>query len=199
MEDGVEAARLGADAIGLVFYPRSPRRVTPEQARAILDALPPFVTRVGLFVDPDPAWVWTVLAALPLDLLQFHGQEAADLCTAFDRPYIKAVQVRPDLDLAAFMAAHPRSQGFLLDAWHPRVPGGSGARFDWNLFPRGAGRPLILAGGLGPDNVAEAIRRTRPWAVDVSSGVEAVRGVKDAAAMAAFMAGVRRAYSEDSD
>lgn len=192
-EDGVEAARLGADAIGLVFHPASPRAVTPEQASAIVAALPPFVTAVGLFVDAPAERVRQVLAAVALDLLQFHGEEPAAYCEGFDRPYIKAVRMRDGLDAAAAAAAHPRARGVLLDAYRPEAAGGTGHRFDWDRVPRDLGRPVVLAGGLDPDNVAGAVAAVGPYAVDVSSGVEARKGAKDPVRMAAFLEAVRAA------
>ncbi|MBI5461265.1 MAG: phosphoribosylanthranilate isomerase [Gammaproteobacteria bacterium] len=191
-EDGLEAARLGADAIGLVFYAPSPRAVSLERAAEIAAALPPFVTRVGLFVDAQPAEIEAVLAAVRLDLLQFHGDETEAECARFGYPYLKAVSMRPGRDIAAALRDYPSASGFLLDAYHPAVPGGSGECFDWERVPTGRARPIVLAGGLTPDNVAEAVRRVRPYAVDVSSGVEAAKGIKDATKMAEFIRGVRR-------
>jgi phosphoribosylanthranilate isomerase len=190
-EDARMAVELGADAIGLVFYAPSPRNVAPEQARAIIAAIPPFVTAVGLFVDPAPGEVESVLRRCPLDLLQFHGDETPDFCCGFGRPYIKAVRVRADSDLVQYLSRYQEARGWLLDAYHDRLYGGTGAAFDWKLIPRDLARPVILSGGLTPDNVGEAVRQVRPWAVDVSSGVEAAKGVKDAAKIAAFIAGVK--------
>ncbi len=193
LEDALAAIEAGADALGFVFYAASPRVVSPAQAAAILAQLPPFVTSVGLFVDASEAELRDTLAQVPLDLLQFHGNESNADCARFGRPWIKALRVQPGQDLAAVMAEHPDARGILLDAWHPELPGGTGLQFDWNLVPADSRRPLILAGGLTPDNVAEAIRQTRPYAVDVSGGVEYAKGVKDAAKIHAFMAGVRSA------
>ncbi|MGZ8242728.1 MAG: phosphoribosylanthranilate isomerase [Methylomagnum sp.] len=190
--DAVAAVRMGADAIGLVFYPPSPRHVSVEIARAIVTALPPFVTVVGLFVDEDPETVLGVLDQVRIDLLQFHGDEDPAYCTAFAKPYIKALPMKPGVDLAATMAAHGKASGFLLDAWHPDAMGGTGSRFDWNLIPPEHADALILAGGLEPGNVAEALRTVRPYALDVSSGVEAAKGIKDADKMAAFLTEVQR-------
>jgi len=192
-EDGLEAARSGADAIGLVFYSRSPRAVDVTRALEIIAVLPPFVTRVGLFVDAGEDDVRAISKKVPLDLLQFHGNEPADYCRMFDKPYIKAVAVSQEVDIAARLRDYGDAAGFLLDAWHPEVPGGSGERFDWRLVPDEAGKPVILAGGLQPDNVAAAIRQIRPYAVDVSSGVEAAKGIKDAAKLKAFFRGVQSA------
>ena len=190
-EDARAAAELGADAIGLVFYAPSPRSVGAEQARAIVAALPPFVTAVGLFVDPAQDQVEAVLRRCPLGLLQFHGDEAAGFCGGFGLPYIKAARVRADADLVQYLSPYQGAQGWLLDAYHERLYGGSGETFDWKLIPRQLARPVILSGGLTPDNVAAAVRQVRPWAVDVSSGVEAAKGIKDAAKIAAFIAGVK--------
>jgi phosphoribosylanthranilate isomerase len=191
--DALAAAQAGADAIGLVFFEKSPRHVTVEGARHILAALPPFVTSVGLFVDAPAESVRAVLAALPLDLLQFHGEEEPTYCRAFGRPYLKAVRVRPGVDLVKYAARYPDARGLLLDAFVEGVAGGTGQSFDWALIPPGLPVPVVLSGGLTAANVGEAIRRVRPWAVDVSSGVEAAKGIKDAALIAAFMQGVRNA------
>ena len=190
VEDARAAVELGADAIGLVFYAPSPRNVGPQQARAIVAAIPPFVTVVGLFVDPTRDQVESVLRGCGLNLLQFHGDEAPDFCGAFGLPYIKAARVRADADLVQYLSPYHAAQAWLLDAYHERLYGGSGEAFDWKLIPHDLARPVILSGGLTPDNVGAAVRQVRPWAVDVSSGVEAAKGVKDAAKIAAFIAGV---------
>ena len=191
--DDVRAAvEAGADAIGLVFYPPSPRYVDFDAAARLAALIPPFVTTVGLFVNPDPAFVREALARVPLQLLQFHGDEHDAACAQYGRPWIKAARMRPGLDLIEFAASHPGAGALLLDAFVEGY-GGGGKVFDWSLIPAGLGRPLILSGGLDPDNVSEAVRRVRPWAVDVSSGVEAGKGIKDAARIAAFIAGVRHA------
>ena len=191
VEDARIAVESGADAIGLVFYAPSPRSVGLEQARAIVAAIPPFVTTVGLFVDPAPDEVESVLRRCSLGLLQFHGDEAPEFCCRFGLPYIKAAQVRADADLVQYLSPYHAAQGWLLDAYHEQLFGGTGEPFDWTLIPRDLARPVILSGGLTPDNVGMAVRQVRPWAVDVSSGVEAAKGVKDAAKIAAFIAGVR--------
>lgn len=188
--DGIEAARLGADAIGLVFYAPSPRAVSVAQARAVCAALPPFVSVVGLFVDAPAAEVLAVLQAVPLDVLQFHGDEAPAYCAAFGRPYLKALRMRDGLDVAAEAQRYASAQGLLLDTYVPGEAGGTGQAFDWRRVPQDLNKPIILAGGLTPDNVAEAIRISRPYGVDVSGGVEQVKGIKSAAKMAAFMRGV---------
>jgi len=186
-EDALAAGRLGADAIGLVFYPRSPRHVSVEQAQAIVAALPPFVSVVGLFVDESPERVSEVIRQVRVDLLQFHGDESPAYCHSFGRPYIKAIRMRPGTDLLKVAAEHRAASGLLLDADDPQAKGGTGKSFDWALIPPDCPLPVILAGGLRPDNVAEAMRQVRPYALDVSSGVEAAKGVKDAEQMAAFL------------
>jgi phosphoribosylanthranilate isomerase len=187
LQDARYAVEAGADALGFVFYEKSPRHVGAAQAAALCAALPPFVTAVGLFVDAEPDFVSAVLAQVPLDLLQFHGDESPADCAAFGRPYIKAIRVRPETDLLKCAADFAAARGLLLDAWVPGVPGGTGERFDWNLIPAQLPKPVILSGGLAPGNVAEAVRRVRPWAVDVSSGVEAAKGIKDPDLVAQFV------------
>jgi len=190
VEDALAAAEAGADAIGLVFA-ASPRRIDLATARAIRHALPPFVATVALFVNPSRDEVGAVLDQVAPDWLQFHGEEPPAFCAGFDRPYFKAARVRPDLDLLQYAALYADAGALLLDAWSPDAHGGTGHRFDWGLIPRALPKPVILAGGLDAGNVAEAIRAVRPWAVDVSSGVEAAKGIKDAAKVAAFMKEVR--------
>jgi len=209
VEDGLVAARLGADAIGLVFWSGTPRVVTLEKARAIVTALPPFVSVVGLFVDPVPADVRATLAAVPLDLLQFHGHEAADFCRGFGLPYVKALPVAAGVEEAGLLESATRysdAAGLLFDAPPAGgLPGGTGRTFDWSTLPTGLAQQVVLSGGLSAANVADAIRRVRPWAVDVSSGVEAldaagapIKGIKDAARMAAFIEEVRNADDRSS-
>ncbi len=190
------AGELGVDAIGLVFYARSPRAVSPEQAAAVVAACPPFLTTVGLFVDPDPGAVEGILDRVPLDLLQFHGDECPSDCRRYGRPYIKAIPAGDGTDVRRYAQAYPDAQGFLIDSHAKGETGGTGMAFDWRLWPSDLDRPLILAGGLSPDNVAEAIRRLAPYGVDVSSGVESERGVKDPQRMIAFCREVRRADAE---
>ncbi|MDP1539627.1 MAG: phosphoribosylanthranilate isomerase [Moraxellaceae bacterium] len=185
------AVNAGADALGFVFYAPSPRAVTVEQASPLVMATAPFVSTVGLFVDADAEYVRTVLTELPLSLLQFHGEEDNAFCASFGKPWIKALRVRPEDDVAARMLAWPDAHGFLLDAWHPSAPGGTGHQFNWQQVPQQSAKPLILAGGLTADNVGLAIRSTKPFAVDVSGGVEYSHGIKDASKINAFMAGVR--------
>jgi phosphoribosylanthranilate isomerase len=193
VQDGLAAVRLGAHAIGLVFYDASPRAVANKQARMIVDALPPFVTAVGLFVNAEPDAVRKTLAEVPLQLLQFHGDETPAYCSAFGVPYLKAVRVKPGVDLLPYGHDFREARGLLLDAFVEGVRGGTGATFDWNLIPRDLALPIVLSGGLDAGNVEAAVRAVRPWAVDVSSGVEAAKGIKDAAKIEAFMNGVRNA------
>lgn len=194
VEDALAAAALGVDAIGLVFAARSPRRVPLEAAGAIARALPPFVACVALFMDDDPAFVRATVEALAPDLLQFHGAEEAAYCESFDHRYLKAVPMagrgREAIVVAA--RAHPRAAGLVLDGHGLGEPGGSGRAFDWSEARAEGLPPLIVAGGLNPDNVAEAIRVAAPWAVDVSSGVETAPGLKDHGRMARFVEEVRR-------
>jgi phosphoribosylanthranilate isomerase len=193
VEDGLAAARAGAHAIGLVFHPDSPRMVSVDGAREIARSLPPFVTAVGLFVDAPTEEVRAVLETVPLQLLQFHGEEPPDYCGGFPLPYIKAVRVRAGVDLLQYAARYSAAKGLLLDAFVAGSQGGTGSAFDWDLIPSSLPLPVVLAGGLTADNVGEAIRRVRPWAVDVSSGVEREKGIKDAARIAAFIRGARHA------
>lgn len=189
-EDLLCAVEAGADALGLVFYPPSPRFVDLPTAAALACAVPPFISIVGLFVNADPAVVRATLAALPIHLLQFHGDEDEGYCRQFERPYIKAARVRPGMDLIQYAAGFPSAQAILLDAFVESY-GGGGKVFDWALVPDTLGKPLILSGGLDADNVAAAVRRLRPAAVDVSSGVEASKGIKDGAKIRAFAAALR--------
>lgn len=192
-EDALAAARLGAHAIGLVFYAGSPRAVTAVQARAIIDALPPFVTPVGLFVNAEAGVVRETIAATRIQLLQFHGDEPAEFCTGFDLPYVRAIRVGAETDLLQYAREFRTAKALLLDAWVEGARGGTGTVFDWSLIPHDLPLPVILSGGLNAGNVEQAVRRVRPWAVDVSSGVEAAKGIKDAVKMEAFMTGVRNA------
>ncbi|MBV2263693.1 MAG: phosphoribosylanthranilate isomerase [Thauera sp.] len=191
-QDVRAAVASGADGIGFVFYPPSPRAVSIEQAAELVALLPPFVASVGLFVNPAPGEVEAVLARVPLQLLQFHGDENESDCARHGRAWIKAARMRPGVDLLEFAASYPRASGILVDAFVDGY-GGGGKTFDWTLIPAGFTRPLVLSGGLDADNVGDAVRRIRPWAVDVSSGVESAKGIKDADMIAAFIAGVRHA------
>jgi phosphoribosylanthranilate isomerase len=192
VEDALAAVHSGADAIGLVFYQRSPRHVSIAQARQLADALPPFVSTVGLFVDADAAFVREVLASVPLDLLQFHGDETAQYCAQFSRPYLKAIRVKAGIDLLQCGSDFRSAKGLLLDAHVEGVPGGTGTAFDWTLIPGQLPLPVILSGGLDAENVAAAIKQVRPYAVDVSSGVESSKGIKDTAKLAAFINEVKQ-------
>lgn len=192
IEDALIAAEAGADAIGLVFYAKSPRAVSIQQARDIVAALPAFVTTVGLFVNASREELNDVLAGVALDLLQFHGDESPAECESYQRPYIKALRVKPGDDIAQLAAPYAKARGILLDTYVPGVPGGTGAAFDWSLVPSGLLQPVILAGGLSAANVQAAIEQVRPYAVDVSGGVEAGKGIKDAAKIRAFMQAVGR-------
>jgi phosphoribosylanthranilate isomerase len=190
--DGVAAAQAGADAIGLVFYPKSPRYLSAERAIEIRDALPPFVQTVALFVNADAAQVSQVLGRVKPGALQFHGDETPEFCAQFGVPFVKACRIRPGVDVQQYLQAFSRAAAWLVDSFVPEY-GGVGESFDWSLVPRGLARPLILSGGLAQKNVALAIRAVQPWGVDVSSGVESAKGIKDAGKMTAFVAEVRNA------
>jgi phosphoribosylanthranilate isomerase len=187
------AARAGADAIGLVFHDASPRAVEPEQARAIAREVPAFVTVVGLFVNRDARFVRDVMARVPLGMLQFHGDEPPDFCDQFGLPWMRAFRVEPGVDLLECGLRFSRSAALLLDAHVPGQHGGTGTAFDWSLVPAALARPVVLSGGLNPGNVGRAIREAKPWAVDVSSGVEVRRGVKDDRLIEEFVRSVRDA------
>jgi phosphoribosylanthranilate isomerase len=191
IEDAQAAARAGADAIGLVFEPASPRYVELDRAQAISASLPPYVTVVGLFVNAAPDRIREVLSRVHIDLIQFHGAETPAQCRLYPRPYIKAVSMRESVDLHSAQSAYGDAAGLLLDAYSPTAAGGTGTAFDWTRVPRDLEKPVILAGGLTPMNVAEAIRTVRPYAVDVSSGVESSKGIKDAGVIAAFFEAVQ--------
>lgn len=195
-DDARRAVAAGADALGVVFYEPSPRAVNLAQARLVAQAAGPFVTLVGLFVNAEAATVQEALTQVPIQLLQFHGDEDARYCEAFNRPYIKAIRMRPELDVLDIMAQHPRAQGFLLDAYRPGVPGGTGESFDWRRVPRTSERTIILAGGLTPDNVAHAVESTQPYGVDVSGGVEAGPGLKDQHKMNLFIHNAKHTIGE---
>jgi phosphoribosylanthranilate isomerase len=199
VEDGLAAAAAGADAIGLVFYAASPRAVSVTQAAAICAALPPFVTTVGLFVDADADHIARVLAQVPLALLQFHGNESALDCTRYGRPYIKALRMRENSDIDAEWTTYASAQALLLDTYKAGVPGGTGETFDWRRVPAQYADRIVLAGGLNPENVDAAVRKVRPYAVDVSGGVEAAPGLKDHARIRAFIAHVQAADLEMSE
>ncbi len=190
--DALAAVRWGADAIGLVFYPPSPRAVDVQRARSVVSRLPPFVSVVGLFVDAAPEEIHRVLKEVPIDILQFHGEEPPAACSAYGRPYIKAIRMREGVDLHRATETYRTASGLLLDTYRKGQPGGTGDAFDWSRIPAALAGRIVLAGGLNPDNIESAVRRIRPYAVDVSGGVERERGVKDAEKIAAFMRGVRR-------
>lgn len=191
VEDAQAAAAAGADAIGLVFDPRSPRVVAIDQACAIAASVPPFVTVVGLFVDAAPDTVLSVLDRVPLSLLQFHGAETPDFCRSYGRPYVKAIAMRDDVDLSAEEGRFSDAVALLLDAFAADQAGGTGVVFEWSRVPATRTKHIVLAGGLTPENVAAGIRAVRPDAVDVSSGVESAKGIKDPNKIAAFMKAVR--------
>ena len=191
-QDARAAAEAGADAIGLVFYPPSPRYLSVERAVEIRDALPPFLQTVALLVNADAAQVAQVIGRVHPAMLQFHGDETPEFCAQFGLPFVKACRVRPGVDALAYLQPYSRAAAWLLDSFVPEY-GGVGESFDWSLVPQQRSRPLILSGGLERGNVARAIRAVRPWGVDVSSGVESAKGIKDAAKMSAFIAEVRNA------
>jgi len=189
--DAADAARAGADAIGLVFYPPSPRFLSIERGREIRDALPPFVQAVALFVNPDAAQVAQVIGRVHPSMLQFHGEESPEFCAQFGVPFIKACRVKKGVDALEYLRPFSGAAAWLFDSHVPEY-GGVGESFDWSLVPA-AEKPVILSGGLSQANVGEAVRRVRPWGVDVSSGVESAKGIKHAAKIAAFIAEVRNA------
>lgn len=194
-EDIDAAVAAGADAIGLVFYDPSPRAVNIEKARQLAARIPAFVSVTGLFVNPQVDFVKQVLQHVALDILQFHGDETAAFCEQFHRRWIKAIRVRQQGQIEQAFEEYQNSAGLLVDAWHPEQYGGTGHGFNWSLIPEQRSLPLILAGGLQPENVATAVRQVRPWAVDVSGGVEIDKGIKCAKKMADFVAATRNAGS----
>jgi phosphoribosylanthranilate isomerase len=190
-QDAAQVVAAGGDAIGLVFYEPSPRAVTIQMAKEIIKSVPAFVTVVALFVNPSVQEVRKVLEEVRIDLLQFHGDEESDFCSQFKRPYIKAIRVRQTSDVVASSLRFPDALALLLDSYKPGVPGGTGETFDWSLIPESP-KPLILAGGLAPDNIAFAIDQVQPFAVDVSGGVEATKGIKDHSKINKFITEVNR-------
>jgi phosphoribosylanthranilate isomerase len=186
-KDILAAAHLGVDAIGLVFYPPSPRNVSIAQAAEMVKILPAFVSVVALFVDAEEDWIRQVLSHVHVDCLQFHGNESPQDCRRYATPYIKAIRMKPDTHLADIELQYADAAGLLLDAYHPGVQGGTGSGFDWDMIPKNCTLPIILAGGLSTDNAARAVQQVRPYALDVSSGVESGKGIKDAAKMADFI------------
>jgi phosphoribosylanthranilate isomerase len=192
-EDALAVAHSGANAIGLNFYAPSPRYVTPARAAELMRALPPFVMSVGLFVDATASEVTQTLSQVRVDLLQFHGDESPAYCRQFGMPYLKALRVRRGVDLLQYARDYHDAKALLLDAYVEGTPGGTGATFDWALIPKNLPLPVVLSGGLTPENVTAAVQAVRPWAVDVASGVESSKGIKDAVKVAAFVTGVRNA------
>ena len=193
IEDALVAVNAGADAIGLVFYAPSPRAVSIEQAEQIAKAVGPFVTVVGLFVDADKEFINSVLERVALHVIQFHGKETEAFCTSFQRPYMKAIRMRPELDVAQAIAEYPSAVAILLDAYRAGVPGGTGETFDWQRIPQESGQPIVLAGGLSPENVALAVISTRIYGVDVSGGVETSPGKKNADYVKTFIHNAKHA------
>ncbi len=191
VQDAVDAANLGVDAIGLVFYPPSPRHVSVESAIEIVSALPAFVTVVALFVDEQESQIREVLSKIAIDCIQFHGDESADECRLYNKPYMKAVRMKPELDVLAIAKEFNDASALLLDAYHPSIRGGSGSKFDWDLIPNNCSLPVILAGGLQVENAKQAVQTVKPYALDVSSGVESSKGIKDVAKMAAFIQAIK--------
>ena len=187
IEDAVYAAHNGVDAIGLVFYPFSPRHVEIEQAIRIVNALPAFTSVVALFVDEQEAKIREVLAQVPIDCIQFHGDETAEACRIYGKRYIKAISMREGIDIPALAHYYHDAAGLLLDAFHPDSKGGTGSQFNWSLIPNQLDLPIILAGGLDETNAKLAVQTVRPYALDVSSGVETKKGIKDSLKMAAFI------------
>ncbi len=188
------AVDAGADALGFVFYPPSPRYLDLRRAAELVARVPPFVARVGLFVNPDIGVLADTLAAVDLDLIQFHGDESPAFCERLGRPYLKVARMRPGIDLLEFAGAYSSARGLMLDTYVDAF-GGTGQGFDWSLVPKQLPLPVVVAGGLTADNVGAAIRQIHPFGVDVSSGVEAAKGIKDAAKIAAFVAAVNNADS----
>jgi len=193
VEDALDAVDAGADAIGLVFYAQSPRCVSVEQAQKIAIVIPPFVSLVGLFVNATKTEIESTLSKVRLDILQFHGDESAQDCEQINLPYYKAIRVKADTNLVQYAVEFSSAKALLLDAYNESAFGGTGQTFDWSLIPKNLTKPVILAGGLTPENVTSAISQARPYAVDVSGGVEASKGIKDVAKIAAFMRGVSNA------
>ena len=193
LEDARTAVSQGADALGFVFYPPSPRAITADKASEIIKQLPPFVTVVALFVNEAPEAIEQILSQVRIDLLQFHGDETPDECQRFHKPYMKAVRMREGIDLHAMRDSYADAGALLLDSYRKGVPGGTGERFEWDRIPEELAGDIVLAGGLGPENIEQAILEVQPYAVDVSGGVEKAKGIKDAEKIAAFMRGVESA------
>lgn len=196
LADAQSAIDSGADALGFVFYEPSPRYISPEDAAEIIAELPAFISTVGLFVNASSEQVEAAIEKTGIDLLQFHGDESPEFCDSFSRPWFKALRMKPGLDVASECSRYQNGTAILLDAYRPGVPGGTGEAFDWDLIPSDLSNPLILAGGLSPSNVHAAITQVQPYAVDISGGVEASKGIKDSQKIAAFMQEVLRANHE---
>jgi len=192
LDDALKVIECGADAIGLIFVEKSPRYVSLTDARVIAESLPPFVTVVGLFMDASEETVREALKVVPLNLLQFHGDESPEFCDQFEMPYIKVLRMRENVNVVAFAQEYPNAAGILLDTYHKGVAGGTGQSFDWSLIPENIPLPLILAGGLNPENVASAVETVKPYAVDVSSGVESEPAIKDHKKIEQFIKEVQR-------
>lgn len=190
-EDALAAISSGADAIGFVFWQQSARNILPQQARPITKTIPAFVTTVGVYVDPTVEWVHETATIANLGLLQFHGNESPEFCDQFALPYVKALRIKEDMDLLEYANRYQSAKALLLDTYSANLPGGTGEVFDWTLIPANLPLPIILSGGLTPDNVVHAIAKVKPWAVDVSSGVEASKGIKDINKISAFMQRVK--------
>jgi len=192
-EDADAAVAAGADSLGFVFYPPSPRNVSIEQAAELIAGLPAFVTSTALFVDADVEFVQRVIEQTKVDLLQFHGNESQEYCSQFARPYMKAIRMKPDVDVKAEAERYGDASAILLDAYRPGVPGGTGESFDWERIPAELRDSIVLAGGLNPDNIRKAVETVHPFAVDVSGGVEASKGMKDKEKIETFVQEVNRA------
>ncbi|MBQ0812170.1 phosphoribosylanthranilate isomerase [Roseovarius sp.] len=193
VEDAQIAVAAGTHSLGFVFYEPSPRYIEPYMAAEIISAIPPFVTTTALFVDADSAYVREVIAMTKVDLLQFHGEEPPEYCEQFDRPYIKALRMKPGIDLIQQAEYYSSARAMLLDAYKPGIPGGTGESFEWSMIPDALRPHIILAGGLTPDNVMQAIQKVMPYAVDISGGVEASKGIKDIHKIKYFFEEVARA------
>ena len=191
IEDAMMACKHGADALGFVFYEKSPRYVSPETANSIIEHLPPFVTPVALFVDADSLLIESVVSANTRWMIQFHGTEAESECCRYDRPYIKALRIQRGDDVSALVDQYPSAVAVLLDAYKAGVPGGTGQVFDWSLIPKGLSKPMVLAGGLTPKNIKQAIKQVSPYAVDVSGGVELSKGIKSEPRVQEFIRGAK--------
>ena len=195
-EDALAVSASGADAIGLNFYGASPRFISGDRAAELAEVVPPFLSIVALFVDEPVSGIKRILDTVPIDIIQFHGDETPEFCEQFGRPWIKALRVKPGLDIVDACRRYHRARGVLLDSWQAGVPGGTGKTFDWNLAPGNLSLPTVLAGGLHPENVGEAIVALQPAAVDVSGGVESAPGIKDAQKIHRFVAAVRAAENK---